>query len=187
MKQNNIKKIDDDFMSTNCNVIVIFPSYGQFKAIWKPDCRCIVCNAYLFINSNLLFYKNLEIDLKSPFHTALTLLLWANILFLPKKCWFFVKNADISKIKKVLVLKGTFYKNTYVYVLTCVGTIISKIKYDNEVQLSYIDTNCFIINIKSNDFYQDSSKDVEEWFDTSNYEVKRALPRNKDKKKSLVW
>ena len=68
------------------------------------------------------------------------------------------------------------------YVLTCVGTIISKIKYDNEVHLSYIDTNCFIINIKTNDFYQDISKDVEEWFRTSNYEVKGALPRNKNKK-----
>ena len=82
-----------------------------------------------------------------------------------------------------MALKGTFSKNTYVHVLTCVGTIISKIKYDDEVQLSYIDTNCFIINIKTNDFYQDISKDVEEWFDTSNYEVKRALPQNKDKKK----
>ena len=61
------------------------------------------------------------------------------------------------------------------YVLACVGTIISKIKYDNEVQLSYIDTNCFIINIKTNDFYQDISKDIEEWFHTSNDEVKRAL------------
>ena len=85
-----------------------------------------------------------------------------------------------------MALKGTFSKNTYVHVLTCVGTIISKIKYDDEVQLSYIDTNCFIINIKTNDFYQDISKDVEEWFDTSNYEVKRALPQNKDKKKLLV-
>ena len=170
-------------MSTNCNVIVIFPSYGQFKSIWKPDCGCIVCSAYLFINSKLLFQKKLETEIKSLFHTALTLLLWVNILFLPKKCWFFAKNVDISKIKKVLVLKGTFSKNTYVHVLTCVGTIISKIKYDDEVQLSYIDTNCFIINIKTNNFYQDISKDVEEWFDTSNYEVKRALPQNKDKKK----
>ena len=168
-------------MSTNCNVIVIFPSYGQFKSIWKPDCGCIVCSAYLFINSKLLFQKKLETEIKSLFHTALTLLLWVNILFLPKKCWFFAKIVDISKIKKVLVLKGTFSKNTYVHVLTCVGTIISKIKYDDEVQLSYIDTNCFIINIKTNNFYQDISKDVEEWFDTSNYEVKRVTSRIMDK------
>ena len=30
-------KNDDDFMSANCDVIVIFPIYGQFGAIRKPD------------------------------------------------------------------------------------------------------------------------------------------------------
>ena len=29
------KKFDDDVMSANCSVIVIFPIYGQFGAIWK--------------------------------------------------------------------------------------------------------------------------------------------------------
>ena len=31
------KKIDDDIMSTNCDVLVIFPIYGQFGTIQKPD------------------------------------------------------------------------------------------------------------------------------------------------------
>ena len=31
------QKIDDDLMSANCNVIVIFPIYGQFGAIRKLD------------------------------------------------------------------------------------------------------------------------------------------------------
>ena len=39
-------------------VIVIFPIYGQFEAIRKPDSRRIVCKNYVFISSNLLFYKN---------------------------------------------------------------------------------------------------------------------------------
>ena len=38
----------------NCDVIVIFPIYGQFGAIWKPDSRRIVCKTYIFINSSLL-------------------------------------------------------------------------------------------------------------------------------------
>ena len=29
------KKIDDDVMSANCDVIVFCPMYGQFAAIWK--------------------------------------------------------------------------------------------------------------------------------------------------------
>ena len=45
-------------MSENCNVIAIFPVYGQFGAIRKLDSGCIVCKTYIFINSNLLSYKN---------------------------------------------------------------------------------------------------------------------------------
>ena len=52
------KKLDDDVMSRNCDVIVIFPIYGQFGAIHKPDSGRIVCITYLFINSNLSSYKN---------------------------------------------------------------------------------------------------------------------------------
>ena len=52
------KNIDDSVMSKNCDAIAIFPIFDQFGAIWKPDSRCIVCKTYIFINSNLLFYKN---------------------------------------------------------------------------------------------------------------------------------
>ena len=52
------KKIGDDTMSANCDVIVIFPSYGQFGAIRRPDFRRTVCKTYIFINNNLLSYKN---------------------------------------------------------------------------------------------------------------------------------
>ena len=52
------KKLDDDDMSQNCNAIVIFPTYDQLGAMWKPDSGHTVCNTYIFINSNLLSYKN---------------------------------------------------------------------------------------------------------------------------------
>ena len=52
------KKIDDDVMSENCDVIVISPIWGQFGAIWKPDSGRIVYKTYIFINSNLSSYKN---------------------------------------------------------------------------------------------------------------------------------
>ena len=35
-KKNNIKKIDDDVISGNCETIVIFRIHGQFGAIQKP-------------------------------------------------------------------------------------------------------------------------------------------------------
>ena len=52
------KKFDDDVMPENCDVIAIFSMYGQFGAIRKPDFGRIVSRTYIFINSNLLFYKN---------------------------------------------------------------------------------------------------------------------------------
>ena len=57
-----------------------------------------------------------------------------------------------------------------------------KPKYNNDVKLCYMDTNSFIMNIKTNDFYKDISNDVENRFDTSNYEVNRPLPTGKNKK-----
>ena len=57
-----------------------------------------------------------------------------------------------------------------------------KPKYNNDVKLCYMDTDSFIMNIKTNDFYKDISNDVESRFDTSNYEVNRPLPTGKNKK-----
>ena len=57
-----------------------------------------------------------------------------------------------------------------------------KLKYGNGVKLCYMDTDSFIINIKTNDFYEDIANDVENRFDTSNYEVNRPLPMGKNKK-----
>ena len=48
------KKVDDDVMLVNCDVIVIFLIYGQFGANWKPDSGRMVWKTYIFINSNLL-------------------------------------------------------------------------------------------------------------------------------------
>ena len=45
-------------MSKNCDIIIIFPIYGQFGAIWKLDSARIVCKTYIVINSNFLSYKN---------------------------------------------------------------------------------------------------------------------------------
>ena len=57
-----------------------------------------------------------------------------------------------------------------------------KPKYGNDVKLCYMDTDSFVMNIKTNDFYKDIANDVECKFDTSNYEVNRPLPIGKNKK-----
>ena len=57
-----------------------------------------------------------------------------------------------------------------------------KPKYNNDVKLCYMDTDSFIMKIKTNHFYEDIASDVENRFDTSNYEVNRPLPTGKNKK-----
>ena len=57
-----------------------------------------------------------------------------------------------------------------------------KPKYGNDVKLCYMDTDSFVMNIKTEDFYKDIANDVDKRFDMSNYEVDRPLPIGKNKK-----
>ena len=57
-----------------------------------------------------------------------------------------------------------------------------KPKYNDNVKLCYMDADSFIMNIKTNDFYEDIANDVENRFDTSNHEVNRPVPTAKNKK-----
>ena len=63
---------------------------------------------------------------------------------------------DISKI--------TMYESWYDYVKT---------KYQDTARLCYMDTDSFVVNIKTKDFYKDISQDVNKRFDTSSYTFDR--------------
>ena len=71
------------------------------------------------------------------------------------------------------ISKTLMYKFWYDYM---------KPKYNDNVKLCYMDTDSFIMNIKTNDFYKDIASDVENRFDTSNHELNRPLPTGKNKK-----
>ena len=45
-----------------------------------------------------------------------------------------------------------------------------------------MDTDSFIVSIKTDDIYKDIAEDIETRFDTSNYEIDRPLPKGKIKK-----
>ena len=75
---------------------------------------------------------------------------------------------SILEISKILV-----YEFWYDYM---------KPKCNDNVRLCYMDTDSFVMHIKTNDFYKDIASDVENRFDTSNYEVNRPLPTGKNKK-----
>ena len=57
-----------------------------------------------------------------------------------------------------------------------------KRKYGERAKLCYMDTDSFIVYIKTDDIYKDIAEDVETRFDTWNYELDRPLPKEKIKK-----
>ena len=72
------------------------------------------------------------------------------------------------------ISKTLMYKLWYDYV---------KPKYGDRAKLCYMNTDSFVIYIKTEDFYKDIADDVERWFDTSNYDEngKRPLSIGKNK------
>ena len=73
------------------------------------------------------------------------------------------------------ISKTLMYKFWYDYI---------KPKYQEKARLCYADTDSFIINIETEDFYEDITQDINKWFDTSNYDKndKRPLPIGINKK-----
>ena len=58
-----------------------------------------------------------------------------------------------------------------------------KLKYKDKAKLCYMDTDSFVIYVKTEDFYEDIANYVENWFNTSNHDNNnRPLPIRKNKK-----
>ena len=49
-------------------------------------------------------------------------------------------------------------------------------KYNDKAKLCYMDTDSFVLNIFTEDFFEDINNDVERWFDTSNYDKNDKRP-----------
>ena len=61
-----------------------------------------------------------------------------------------------------------------------------KPKYQDNAKLCYMNTDSFIINIKTEDFYEDIANDVEKRFDISNFEVNGPLPKGKTRSNDRI-
>ena len=57
-------------------------------------------------------------------------------------------------------------------------------RYGDNVKLCYMDTDSFVIHVKTEDFCKDIADDVDKWFDTFKYDKSdnRPLPIGKNKK-----
>ena len=51
-----------------------------------------------------------------------------------------------------------------------------KPKYKENVTLMYMDTDSFVLEIETCDFFEDIKNDLEKWFDTSGYDKNMVLP-----------
>ena len=58
--------------------------------------------------------------------------------------------------------------------------------YGDKIRLCYIDTDSFIIHIKTDDFYKDISADVDKWFNTSNFTKNDNRPLEIGKNKKVL-
>ena len=85
-----------------------------------------------------------------------------------KKTEILMNKSAYSGLSILELSKLLMYEFWYDYV---------KPKYDEKSKLCYMDTDSFIIYIKTDDIYKDIAKDVENRFDTSNYELDRPLPK----------
>ena len=85
-----------------------------------------------------------------------------------------IMNKPVYLGLSILYLSKTLmYKFWYDYV---------KRKYGGIAQVCYMDTDSFIVHVKTDDIYKDIAEDVETKFDTSNFEISRSLPNGKNKK-----
>ena len=90
---------------TPCRQIVtslfFFKIYGQFGAIRKTDCGCLVCKTYIFINNNLLSYKNIRETCRKP------KILILNILFSSGLAWIAelkITEVELKVTMKILII-----------------------------------------------------------------------------------
>ena len=61
-----------------------------------------------------------------------------------------------------------------------------KLKDQDKAKLCYVDTDSFIVHIKTEHFYEDIANDFEKWFGTSNYDEDDKIPLPIGKNKKVV-
>ena len=88
---------------------------------------------------------------------------------------YFLENLLTIEMKKIKVkMNKAMYLGLYLLDISKTLRYVFqydyiKPKYQDNTKLSYMDTDNFIIHIKTEDFYEDIADDVEKRFDTLNY------------------
>ena len=98
---------------------------------------------------------------------------------------------EIKKKTKVTMNKPIYLGMSILHISK---TLMYKFWYDyfkpkcgDKAKLCYTDTDSFIINIITEDFFEDISNDVEAWYDTSNFDENDKIPLPIGKNKKSNW
>ena len=97
-----------------------------------------------------------------------------------KKTQIFLKKPVYFGLSIVELSKTVTYKIWYIYVKPTYGEKAKLCYMDTE--LCHMDTDNFIVYIKTDNIYKDIVEDVKTRFGTSNYELDTLLPKEKNKK-----
>ena len=153
-------------------------SYIDLNTRLRKDAKNVFQNYFFKLMINALFGKTMEnkrkhrdfklvasnkrrnISVSEPnYHTSKYISEDLMIIEM-KKVWVKM-NIPIHLGQAILdISKTLMYEFWYHYI---------KPKYEDKAGLCYMDTDSFVINIKTEDFYKDIANDVEKWFDTSKY------------------
>ena len=102
----------------------------------------------------------------------------------------FSENLSATEMKKAKVkMHKPIYLGMSILDINEFWQDYTKPEYRNKAKLFYMDTDSFVIHIKTKDFFEDVANDVEEWFGTSNCskDDKRPLPVDQNKKKKKFF
>ena len=141
--------------------------------------------------NNAVFGKTMENVRKNRYIKLVTTDTKRNKLVSESNChttkWFSESLLAIEMKKKVIKANKPIYLGLAILSVSKIKIYNywyddMKPKYGHNVKLCYMDTDSFIMNIKTDDFYKDIANDVEEKYDTSNYVCERPLPMGKNKK-----
>ena len=90
-----------------------------------------------------------------------------------KKTQILINKPVYLRLSILDLSKTAMYKFWYDYL---------KPKYGKNVKLCYMDTDSFIVHVRTDDIYKYVTEELEKRFCTSNYEIERLLPKGKNLK-----
>ena len=102
-----------------------------------------------------------------------------------------ISNRNEKNKKKILMNKPVYFRLSILELSKilmyefCMNMSYGKPKYGEKGKVCHMDTDSFIVYVKTDDIYKNIAKDVETRFNTSNYELNRLLPKGKNNERSM--